>query len=219
VTPLVTLHLTVIARPRGQRASMASATARMTAARCSRGRSASPISGPKGLKLIGFSVWERRSGGGRNYHQLTYPQPKQDAPKEVPTLETFSPRFIDGYVRANRQKPSSIAAKETIGRVHLVRVLGARRLDAITTESAQQLKHQLNDRSAKTVNNVLTVLNVLLKQAVEWDIIERMPCTIRLLPIPKSSAHFHDFDEYERLVATAKVTDPQAYIVVLLGGV
>jgi integrase len=152
------------------------------------------------------------------YHQLTYPQPKQDAPKEVPTLETFWPRFIDGYVRANRQKPSSIAAKETIGRVHLVRVLGARRVDAITTESVQQLKHQLNDRSAKTVNNVLTVLNVLLKQAVEWDIIERMPCAIRLLPIPKSSAHFHDFDEHERLVATAKVTDPQAYIVVLLGG-
>jgi len=70
VTPLVTLHLTVIARPRGQRASMASASARMTAARCSRGRSASPISGPKGLKLIGFSVWERRSGGGRN---VTFP--------------------------------------------------------------------------------------------------------------------------------------------------
>ena len=34
-----------------------------------------------------------------------------------------------------------------------------------------------------------------------------MPCTIRLLPIPKGSAGFYDFDEYERLVAAAKATE------------
>src|SRR5881392_4065752 len=32
--------------------------------------------------------------------------------KEVPTLETFAPRFVDGHARANRQKPSGIAATE-----------------------------------------------------------------------------------------------------------
>ena len=67
-------------------------------------------------------------------------------------------------------------------------------------------------------NNVLTVLNVLLKKAVEWDVIERMPCTIRLLPIPKGSAGFYDFDEYERLVAVAKTTERNAYLIALLGG-
>jgi hypothetical protein len=41
---------------------------------------------------------------------------------------------------------------------------------------------------------VLTVLNTLLKRAVEWDVIERMPCVIRLLPTPKSSAQFYDFE-------------------------
>ena len=45
-----------------------------------------------------------------------------------------------------------------------------------------------------------------------------MPCTIRLLPIPKPSARFHDFDEYERLVEAAKATDARAYLIVLLGG-
>ena len=54
---------------------------------------------------------------------------------------------------------------------------------------------------------MLTVLNVLLKKAVEWDVIERMPCTIRLLPIPKASAGFYDFDEYERLVEAAHTAD------------
>jgi len=32
--------------------------------------------------------------------------------KEVPTLAAFAPRFIEGYARANRQKPSGIASKE-----------------------------------------------------------------------------------------------------------
>jgi hypothetical protein len=82
----------------------------------------------------------------------------------------------------------------------------------------QQLKRRLDNRSPKTVNNVLTVLNVLLKKAVEWDVIDRMPCAIRLLPIPKSSATFHDFDDYERLVSAARTMEPLAYVAVLLGG-
>lgn len=136
----------------------------------------------------------------------------------VPTLRAFWPRFLDGHARANRQKPSGIAAKETIARVHLLPLLGARRLDAITTEQIQRLKHSLHDSSAKTVNNILAVLNILLKKAVEWSVIAQMPCSIRLLPIPTPSATFYDFDEYEALLAAAKEIDPRAHLVVLLGG-
>jgi len=100
------------------------------------------------------------------YQELTTPPPKESPPKGVPTLETFWPRFVDGYARANRQKPSGIAAKETIGNLHLIPRLGSKRLHAITTEHVQQLKRHLHDRSPKTVNNVLTVLSVLLKKAV-----------------------------------------------------
>ncbi|MFN7913723.1 MAG: tyrosine-type recombinase/integrase [Vicinamibacterales bacterium] len=152
------------------------------------------------------------------YHQLTHPEPATEIEKEVPTLTEFAPRFLDGHARANRQKPSGVAAKETICRVHLIPTLGKQRLDAITTETVQRLKHQLQNRAPKTVNNVLTVLNVLLRKAVEWDVISRMPCTVRLLPIPKGSAGFYDFDEYERLVAAARATDASAHLVVLLGG-
>ena len=59
---------------------------------------------------------------------------------------------------------------------------------------------------------------MLLKKAVEWDVIERLPCAIRLLPIPKGSAGFYDFDDYERLVAAAKANDRDAYLAVLVGG-
>src|SRR5712691_10723397 len=142
------------------------------------------------------------------------PQP----PKEVPTLETFASRLVDGYARANRQKPSGIVGKESILAAHLIPQLGSKRLDAITTEHVQALKRRLVHRAPKTVNNVLTVLNMLLKKAVEWDVIERMPCAIRLLPISKPSAGFYDFDDYERLVAGAKAADSNAYLIVLLGG-
>lgn len=151
------------------------------------------------------------------YYELTHPQSQNDR-KEVPTLEQFAPRFLDGHARANRQKPSGIAAKDSIIQVHLIPLLGSKKLDAITTEHVQDVKRHLRERAPKTVNNVLTVLNMLLKKAVEWDVIQRMPCTIRLLPIPKPSAGFYDFDDYEQLIAAAKITAPNAYLIVLLAG-
>lgn len=68
------------------------------------------------------------------------------------------------------------------------------------------------------MNNVLTVLNMLLKKAVEWDVIERMPCAVKLLPVPKPSMGYFDFDEYEQLVDAARATGPNEFIIVLLGG-
>jgi integrase len=156
-----------------------------------------------------------RWGQDRERHLLLDGLPQ--VRKEVPTLEQFAPRFIDGYARANRQKPSGIAGEESILKSHLVPLLGTRRLDRITTEDVQRVKSALTNKAPKTVNNVLTVLNVLLKQAVEWQVIDRMPCTIRLLPTPKSSASFHDFEDCERLVETAEGLDPRTHLLVLLG--
>ena len=73
----------------------------------------------------------------------------------------------------------------------------------------RKLKTQLQKKAPKTVNNVLTVLNTLLKKAVEWDVITRMPGTLRLLPVPRGSMGFHYFGEYERLRrGRAKSLDP-----------
>src|ERR1700676_4485649 len=119
----------------------------------------------------------QRWGEDRERHLLQHGplHPK----KEVPTLSEFTDRFLDGYARANRQKPSGIAAKETILNVHLIPMLGIKKIDAITSEQVQHLKERLAHRAPKTVNNVLAVLNKLLKTAVDWNIIERMPCVVR----------------------------------------
>jgi Phage integrase, N-terminal SAM-like domain len=107
----------------------------------------------------------QRWGEARERHLLVHGPPQ--IKKEVSTLETFAPRFLDGHARANRRKPSGITAKASILKWHLIPTLGSMRLDAITNEQVQKLKLTLIDRAPKTVNNILTVLSTLLKKAVE----------------------------------------------------
>ena len=140
------------------------------------------------------------------------------ARKESPTLAEFAPRFLEGYAVANRQKPSGIANKATILRAHLTPRMGTKKLDAIANEDVQRLKVHLKDKAPKTVNNVLTVLNTLLRVAVEWDVIAHVPCRIRLLPTALPQPQLHHFDEYERLVEAALRVDARAHLAVLLGG-
>ena len=158
----------------------------------------------------------QRWGQDRERHLLQHGPPQTK--KEVPTLEEFAPRFVDGHTRANRQKPSGIAATVSIMKWHLIPALGAKRLDAITNEQVQKLKLALAHRAPKTVNNVLTLLRTLLKKAVEWGELGRLPCTIKLLSNPKKAMGFHDFEEYERLLTVAQKWSPEAYLMVLLGG-
>jgi integrase len=163
-----------------------------------------------------YSKTTAREWGERRERELLLSGPR--IRKEVPTLEAFAPRFIEGYARANRQKPSGIAAKEGILRIHLIPELGARALDTISNEQVQRLKLRLGDKSPKTVNNVLSVLNVLLKQAVEWGVLERLPCSIRLMRVPHTDAAFHDFGAYECLLVAAQEIDHRSYVIALLGG-
>src|SRR5213594_3736950 len=97
------------------------------------------------------------------FQRLMDPPQQCTSRKEVPTLQEFAPRFLDGHARANRQKPSGIASKIAILRLYLIPTFGRRRLDGIRSEDVQRLKAQLEVKSPKTVNNVLAVLSILLK--------------------------------------------------------
>lgn len=141
-----------------------------------------------------------------------------DEEKEVPTLAAFVPRYIDGYCRANQQKPSTIHAKQ--GRLdrYIVPLLGDRKLDEIRQEDVQRIKSSMAHHKPETVNHALGALSSLLRTAEEWGVIKLMPVRIKRLKVPESPHAYYDFDVYEDLVAAAAKVSPESLVVTLLGG-
>lgn len=142
----------------------------------------------------------------------------REAEKPVPTLKEFGPTYIKDYCRANRNKPRTIERKEGDIAFHLVPRFGNKRLSEIALADIQRLKGDLADLSAKTVNNILSVLRTMLDFAAETGVIPAVPVTFRQLkPVP-TEVEFYEPAVFEKLVATAKELDPRAYLMVLLGG-
>ena len=164
----------------------------------------------------------KRWGEAREATFLREPSPSERPPeepkKEVETVNDFGPRFIENYARANRQKASGIASKQSVLRIHLYPRIGNKRLDALTDEDVQALKSALSTKSPKTVNNVLTVLSKLLKVAVKWKVIKTVPCSIELLKVPPPVPKFYEFSQYRALVEAAGKVDTRSLVVTLLGG-
>ena len=123
------------------------------------------------------------------------------------------------YCEANRQKPSTMVQKERLLEHYLKPRLGSRPLDQVLDSDVQQLKADLRDLSPKTANNALVCLNTMLKCAVEWRVIDRMPCTIKLLKVPKVlEPKFYEPHQYDDLVGAGGKLDPRIELFVLLGG-
>jgi integrase len=165
----------------------------------------------------------KRWGEATERELLMRPSPvflvqQEEKRKEVPTLREFAPRAIAQHARANRQKASTIYAKERIFENHLYTALGDKKLDKISDDLVQQLKADLSRKAPKTVNNILTVLGKTLRLAVKWKVISTMPCTIELLRVSNLVPGFYEFAEYRRLVEAARLLDPRILLVVLLGG-
>ncbi|MGV3520490.1 MAG: tyrosine-type recombinase/integrase [Luteitalea sp.] len=138
--------------------------------------------------------------------------------KDAPTLAEFAPRFMEEHALANRHKPSGIDAKRDILRKHLLPRFGDTRLDAIDNQAVATFKASLGDLKPKTVNNVLSVLKRLLSVAVDFGVLERPACTIKLVKATRGTRSFYDFPDFERLVEAARRHDGMAHLAVLLGG-
>ncbi len=187
---------------------------RLADGRVHRERRKSPVESRSGSRSWGES---------RERHLIAHgpeSKPVRAAPSAsvIPTLAEFAARYVEGYSRANREKHSTIRTKQSHLRTHLLPLFGDRRLDELRQEDIQRLKGKLAQRSAKTVNNVLTTLSTMLKAAVEWEVIPDMPVRIKQLKVTAPEMDFYDFDEYARIVATAQDLDPRVHIMVLLGG-
>lgn len=157
--------------------------------------------------------------------------PQMPTKRKVETLAKFWPRFVTDHCKANKQKKSGIESKEYHFRQYLEPVLGAVALDKITNDRIAELKRYMttqlggdpNDKSkrtksASTINNCLSTLSRCLKSAVEWAVIDAMPCRISRLKKQSDAPRFYDFDAYEAYVSAAAELDPRVHLLVLLAG-
>jgi len=160
----------------------------------------------------------KRWGDALERHEMSrLIAPAPASGKEVPTVSDFAPRYLDGYVKANRQKDSSVAAVEQILQNHIVPLLGDLRLDQVDDEQQQKLKTQLRHLKEKTVNNVLAVLSGMMTVAVDWKVIPAKPFRLKLLRVPPPVIDFYDFSQLDSLLEAAGKIDPRVRAVVLLG--
>ncbi|NVJ16762.1 hypothetical protein [Myxococcus sp. AM010] len=74
------------------------------------------------------------------------------------------------------------------------------------------------DRGPKAVNNVLVVLNTVLKTALKWGVIGQMPATLERLEVAPSAMAFYEPHEFERLEEAAAEVGRQHLAFTLLGG-
>jgi integrase len=121
----------------------------------------------------------------------------------IPMFREFSGEFVNTYA-VNNNKPSEVASKRMIVRVHLEPEFGGFRLNAIGPREieAYKAKKLLAGLSPKTINNHLTVLRRVLAVACEWGKLASVP-HVRWLRTPAPEFDFLTFEEAARLVAAA----------------
>jgi integrase len=114
-------------------------------------------------------------------------------------------RYWEEWVISRKNKPSTVEAKKEIYRLHIHPELGSCRLDQIKSASVARLRAKLvrAGKKEKTINNVLGVLSTPLVYAAEDGLIERAP-RIGMFKIERPEIEFYSFEEYARILASAK---------------
>jgi integrase len=127
---------------------------------------------------------------------------KEQAP-EVPTLEQFQEKFLT--YSTNNNKPSTLKSKKDVLRRHLLPSFGKKKLNQIRPYDLEQFKAaKLQEGlSAKSVNNMLTVLRKALQLAVDFGELQQVP-KVEWLKTPEATFDFLTFEEADQLVAAAE---------------
>jgi len=130
--------------------------------------------------------------------------PEMDLP---PVLHDFAREWLDSYVRANN-KPSEQKAKESMLRLHILPLLGQRRLDQISGRDIERLKRDrlAHGLSRKSVNNILGALQKLLNCALEWEELEKVP-RIQKLRVTQPAVDYLGREEVVSLLQ-ARTSEP-----------
>lgn len=189
--------------------------------RVQRVRDASPVNTRRGAEQHERAIRQALLDG-------TFGKEKDTEARRMPTLGEFAERFLT--YSENNNKPSTVASKRTILERHVLPYFGATPLDAIDAAIVEDFKAHLRRKSSaarmrkdspsrwalkkrygtgprplsnKGVNNVLAVLRRLLSLAYEQGVLAHLP-RVKLFKTEKPPFDFLDFEEAERLVASAE---------------
>lgn len=132
------------------------------------------------------------------------------------TFAEFWPDVLRDHYRANRKKASTIDAAESIVKNHLAH-LASTPLERIDAAEVAAIKGRLAEKGPKTVNNVLSVLSRILRCAVEWGRLERLP-KIPLLPTARKEITWYEREDYRRAIAAAAKLGSSRLVLALLAG-
>ncbi len=126
--------------------------------------------------------------------------------KEAPRFATFAEDFLGVYA-ANNNKYSTLTAKKSAFKHHLVPAFGRFRLDEIGMRDIETYKAKklADGLKPKSVNNHLTMLRKALSVAVDWELLSHVP-KVHWLKGPQPEFDFLSFEEADRFLQAA---DPE----------
>jgi integrase len=103
------------------------------------------------------------------------PQEEKQQLQQIPTFKAFARQHYLPHAYANKR---SAKADESKLRLHLLPLLGNRRIDQITPQELQRYHDQLkSSHCPATANRHLSLLHRMLKLAVQWGFLEKNPAT------------------------------------------
>ena len=138
--------------------------------------------------------------------------------QEIPTVEDFAERWIEGHYKAEGCRPSTIQRVRERLRVSILPRFGTMRLDQITAEDLARFVGTLQERiRPRTILAHLGVITGMLKKAVEWKLIKEAPKSpsVRLDPLERNVVDPRDF---EPLVSAAAAEGDFEHALILLLG-
>jgi integrase len=142
-----------------------------------------------------------------------------DQEKVMTFGEWFQGRFWREWVVGKRNKPTEVKSKEVIYAGHLKEAFGDVPLDQIGTGEIAEFRASLVEKglSEKRINNILSVLSKPLKYALDVGLISKAP-KVGLYKVERPEIEPWEFDEYARILASARIEGPDWYAAVCLAG-
>lgn len=158
-----------------------------------------------------------RQIGLRRLHDVLrngLPRAADPAVTQVPTFAEYSREWL-AAARAERQRESTLGAKEILLRRHVLPLLGQLRLDEVTTETFEHIKRERQHLGAGTVNNILSAVMTMLRRVQDRHGL-KLP-TFTRLPV-RHKVHWYTPEELEQLLESAGTFSPTVELFILLTG-